>query len=124
MEINISNKHGKNLRTIAGEGGVSVNTVRKYLKYDGPYKYHDRAKLVTKLAPYKDYFSDRIKSACPVPLPGTVVFQEIKELGYTGGITQLGDYLRSIRPIAKQEDMLRFETVSGKQMQVDWIEFR
>ncbi len=39
-------------------------------------------------------------------------------------MTQLRDYLRSIKPAAKQEDMIRFETASGKQMQVDWIEFR
>ncbi|WP_395477312.1 IS21 family transposase [Rickettsia endosymbiont of Pantilius tunicatus] len=111
-------------RSIAREVCASVNTVRKYLKYDGNPKYKDRPKLVTKLAPYKDYLSDRIKSAHPVSLPGTVLFQEIKELGYTGGMTQLRDYLRSIKPAAKQEDMLRFETASGKQMQVDWIEFR
>ncbi|MCC8461953.1 MAG: helix-turn-helix domain-containing protein, partial [Rickettsia endosymbiont of Ecitomorpha arachnoides] len=42
MEIKILHKHGKSLRTIASEVGVSVNTVRKYLKYDGPYKYQDR----------------------------------------------------------------------------------
>ncbi|MCC8467238.1 MAG: helix-turn-helix domain-containing protein [Rickettsia endosymbiont of Eriopis connexa] len=93
MEIKILHKHGKSLRTIAGEVGVSVNTVRKYLKYDGLPKYKDRPKLVTKLAPYKDYLSERIKSAHPVSLPGTVLFQEIKELGYTGGMTQLRDYI-------------------------------
>ncbi|GFY56181.1 integrase core domain protein [Trichonephila inaurata madagascariensis] len=83
----------------------------------------DRPKLVTKLAPYKDYLSEKkIKSAHYVLLPGTVMFQEIKELGYTGGMTQLRDYLRSIKPAAKQENMIRFETASGKQMQVDWIE--
>lgn len=124
MEIKILNKHGKSLRSIAREVSVSVNTVRKYLKYDGNPKYKDRPKLVTKLAPYKDYLSDRIKSAHPLLLPGTVLFQEIKELGYTGGITQLRDYLRSIKPADKQEDMIRFETDPGKQMQVDWIEFR
>ncbi|KJW01997.1 integrase core domain protein [Rickettsia argasii T170-B] len=124
MEIKILNKHGKSLRSIAREVGVSVNTVRKYFKYDGSPKYKDRPKLVTKLAPYKDYLSERIKSAHPVSLPGTVLFQEIKELGYTGGMTQLRDYLRSIKPAAKQEDMIRFETASGKKMQVDWIEFR
>ncbi len=72
MEIKILNKHGKSLRSIAREVGASVNTVRKYLKYDGSPKYKDRPKLVTKLAPYKDYLSDRIKSAHPVSLSGTV----------------------------------------------------
>lgn len=32
MEIKVLYKQGKSLRTIAGEVGVSVNTVRKYLK--------------------------------------------------------------------------------------------
>lgn len=33
MEIKILNKQGKSLRSISREVGVSVNTVRKYLKY-------------------------------------------------------------------------------------------
>ncbi|MCC8369072.1 MAG: helix-turn-helix domain-containing protein [Rickettsia endosymbiont of Oxypoda opaca] len=66
MEIKILHKHGKSLRSITREVGVSVNTVSKYLKYDSSPKYKDRPKLVTKLAPYKDYLSDRIKSAHPV----------------------------------------------------------
>lgn len=65
MEIKILHKHGKSLRSITREVGVSVNTVSKYLKYDSSPKYKDRPKLVTKLAPYKDYLSDRIKSAPP-----------------------------------------------------------
>ena len=63
MEIKILNKHGKSLRSIAREVGVSVNTVRKYLRYDSSPKYKIREKLVTKLAPYKEYLSKRIKSA-------------------------------------------------------------
>jgi transposase len=51
------------------------------------------------------------------------MFQEIKELGYKGGITQLRDYLRSIKPVPQAEEVIRFETAPGKQMQVDWIEF-
>ncbi len=124
MEIKILNKQDTSLRSISREVSVSVNTVRKYLKYDGSPKYKDGRKLITKLAPYKEYLSERIKSAYPISLPGTVLFQEIKEMGYTGKMTQLRDYLKSIKPAAKQEDMVRFETASGKQMQVDWIEFR
>ena len=78
MEIKVLYKQGKSLRTIAVEVGVSVNTVRKYSKHDGTPKYKVRPPLVTKLAPYKEYLSNRIKSAHPLPLPGTVLFQEIK----------------------------------------------
>ena len=61
MEIKVLYKQGKSVRTIAGEVGVSVNTLRKYLKHDGTL----RPPLVTKLAPYKEYLSNRIKSAHP-----------------------------------------------------------
>jgi len=56
-----------------------------------------------------------------LPLPGTVLFQEIKDQDYKGGITQLSDYLRSIKPVAEPEKLTKFETPPGKQMQVDWV---
>jgi transposase len=46
------------------------------------------------------------------------------DLGYPGQLTQLRGYLRSVRPVQEPEKLIRFETPPGKQMQVDWIEFR
>ncbi len=37
----------------------------------------------------------------------------------------LRDYLRTLKPLLKEEDpVIRFETLPGQQMQVDWVEFR
>jgi transposase len=53
-----------------------------------------------------------------------VFLREIRALGYDGGITQLKEYLRLIRPAVEQEPVIRFETEPGKQLQIDFVVFR
>jgi transposase len=79
--------------------------------------------VVEKLEPYKAYVKQRINSSHPVWLPATVLWQEVKGQGYKGGLTQLRVYLSSLKPVVVEESV-RFETAPGRQMQVDWIEFR
>lgn len=123
MEVKILRRQGKSLRRIADEVGISVNTVRKYLKQDSPPFYKKRAPVVEKLDPYKAYLTQRVNSSHPIWLPATVLWQEVKDQGYQGGITQLRIYLSSLKPVIVEE-LVRFETAAGRQMQVDWIEFR
>lgn len=123
MEVKILRRQGKSLRGIADEVGISVNTVRKYLKREGIPFYKKRLAVRGKLEPYKDYLNQRIHSCHPVWLPATVLWQEIKSQGYQGGLTQLRIYVRSLKPVIVEE-LVRFETEPGRQMQVDWVEFR
>ena len=118
MEIKILHRQGKSLRCIANEVGISVNTVRKYLKQDGNPFYKKRLPVTTKLDSYKDYLKERINASRPLCLPATVFLQEIRDHGYTGGLTQLRIYLHSLKPVVVEEPV-RFETDPGYQMQVD-----
>ena len=54
------------------------------------------------------------------------ILREIKEQGYEGGRTILGDYVRSIRPPAKKhvKTFRRFETSAAEEAQVDWSPYR
>lgn len=124
MEIKILDRQGKSLRQIASEVGLSVNTVRKYLKHAGEVRYRSIIKREQKLDSYKDYLNNRVSQACPLVLPATVLLREIKELGYKGEITQLRLYLRQLKPVSAIEEVVRFETLPGRQMQVDWAEVR
>jgi transposase len=124
MEIQIMKRQGKSLRETAKEAGVSVNTVRKYLTNPTPPQYGPRPPKARKLSPYEDYLRRRVESAKPMGLPASVLIREIKELGYPGGISQLKTFLSSLRPQEKAEPLVRFSTLPGIQMQVDWIEFR
>lgn len=65
-----------------------------------------------------------MSSAQPNWLPATVLFREIHAQGYAGGLSQLRAYLRTLKPMSKDDLLVRFETTPGQQMQVDWIEFR
>lgn len=124
MEIGILDRQGKSLRQIAREMGISINTVRKYLANPDAIGYRPRPRPPHKLDPFEDFLKRRVASALPDAIPATVLFREVQELGYTGGITQLKGFVKTIRPKHKAEPLIRFSTLPGVQMQVDWVEFR
>ena len=57
-------------------------------------------------------------------LPATVLLREIRAQGYEGGITQLKEYLREVRPAPPPEPIVRFETKRGSQLQIDFVVLR
>ncbi len=125
MKIKILYKQGYSQRAIARELGISRNTVKRYLDSDSSVpKYKNREKQESKLDPFKDYIKQRIAKAHPIRLSGVVLFREVKELKYTGGITLLRDYIREEVYFEAEKEIKRFETQPGKQMQVDWGQMR
>lgn len=124
MQIKILFKQGKSIREISQILKVSRNTVRRCLRQECYPSYKKRPRAISKLARYYNYLQERIKMAEPSRLPGTVLLREIKELGYAGEISTLRNYLAIIRKEKPEEPVIRFETLAGEQMQVDWIVFR
>lgn len=124
MEIRILRKQGKSLRAIAREAGVSVNTVRKYLTDDGAPRYKRRAAKASKLEPFMDYLRERVESARPHWIPATVLCREVRERGFAGSERLVRNFVRGLKPLKREEPLVRFETGPGQQMQVDWIEFK
>jgi transposase len=51
------------------------------------------------------------------------LYEEIRAAGYSGGYTQLKEYVRRVRPV-DAEPVVRFETPPGHQGQVDFAHFR
>jgi transposase len=125
MKIEILHKQGHSQRAIAKQLGISRNTVRKYLR--GELKepmYSQRPQTGSILDPYKSYLHSRIAQAAPIHLSAVVLEREIKELGYTGSLSLLRQYLRGYRTRPQIKAIERFETAPGKQMQVDWGKMR
>lgn len=123
MTIQIMYKQGYSKKRIARELGISINTVRKYIDNDNQPSYSKRAQKPMKLDPYRAYIKKRLEDAHPHWVPATVIYREIKAQGYTGKESMLRAYMRQQKPMA-EEAIIRFETKPGKQMQVDWAEFR
>lgn len=74
------------------------------------------------LDPYREEIKDRVAKG----LTTTRILREIQALGYQGGRTVLGDYVRSVRaPLApKRKVTRRFETARGEESQADWSTYR
>jgi transposase len=104
--------------------GVSVNTARKYVRQERPPPSPARAVRATKLDAFKEYLGARVAAARPDWIPATVLCREIRERGYAGGETRVRAFLRTLKPTVAEEPLIRFETLPGEQMQVDWASFQ
>lgn len=120
MEINILAKQGLSIREIARKMGMSRNTVRRYLRNEREPLYTARQAKPSKLDGYKNYLIKRIEEAKPICIPAPVLLHEIKEKGYTGAITILREFIRDYQGAEIKEEIKRFETDPGEQMQADW----
>ncbi len=123
VEIRVLSRQGKSIREIARMLEVSRNTVRRYLRGAG-LPHYEREARPSKLDRYKQYLAERVKAAAPEWIPATVLLRELKALGYPGGISILKDHLATLKPVAKAEPLIRFETEPDRQMQVDFATIR
>ena len=120
MDILALYRQGKSIRAIARENGISINTVRKYIRDPDIPHYTKRPERVSKLEPFKSYLQHRIQTAAPEWIPATVLHKEIRTRGYTGKISILRNYVRQFKPKIKAEKLVRFETAPGQQLQIDF----
>lgn len=125
VEIQVLRRHGYSPRRIAAEAGCAINTVRSHLAAGQAPRYERPVKRATELAAFERYLREPQRLAQPGWIPATVLKREIEAQGCSGGMSQLGAFLSSIRPAAAAADpVMRFETAPGDQMQIDWIDFR
>jgi transposase len=83
-------------------------------------RYGPREPQPTKLEPFQAIIEARLVEY--PRLSGTRLLAECRVAGYTGGITQLRDFIRRLRPAP--EPITRFETEPGQQAQVDFAHCR
>ena len=95
------------LREIAERVSCSERTVRRALQRGGPPPRRRPGVRPSKLDPYKAQVDQLLAEDV---WNATVIFAEIKTLGYTGGISILRDYIRPKRALRKARGTVRFET--------------
>ena len=124
VEVDVLHRQGKGIRAIEREMGLARNTIRAILRGQHDGRYGPRTPRPTKVGPFKSYLQERLDAAGKVQLPATVLLREIRAQGYEGGITQLKEYLREVRPARPPEPIVRFETKPGSQLQIDFVVLR
>src|SRR5512133_3958694 len=98
LEIRVLHRHGKGIREIVRDTGISRNTVRRYLRDEVAIRYKPRPPRPAKLDPFKAYVVERLRAAAPERIPASVLLMELRERGYTGGYTMLKMFAASLRP--------------------------
>jgi transposase len=124
MEVKVMARQGASIRQIAKQTQLSRNTVRRYLREPMAAVRQPAPIRANKLDCFKAYIADRIEAARPHWIPATVMLRELQALGYKGQITLLRMFMFTLKPAAKADPVVRFETDLGEQMQCDWIVFR
>ena len=114
---------------IARKLGISRETVRRYAKLPDDYVPSvNRTPVINSVDPYLPHIAKMLEMAeqTKSEIPLTVIYEEIKKLGYDGSLRWLQQVIGryELRSRAKlDEPIIRFETKPAQQMQVDWIEF-
>lgn len=113
---------GKSVQEIAQELKISRTTVRKYLNHPEAVIAKPRPPRPSKLDPFKEQITKWVTedhcSNCEV------IFVRLKQMGYTGGISILKEFVHPLRPaVAGHAPVQRYETKPGEQLQFDWGEF-
>jgi transposase len=119
---------GWSIRGMARHFSIGRNTVRRVLRKYADRREHGhdiiraKQKKVIVRASKLDPFEDQIKALFKdfPKITGQRVFEELRNSGYTGGISILRERMRSLRPLSKKSPVVRFETEPGLQGQMDW----
>ena len=118
MDIKLLLKQGLSQREVARRTGLSRNTVARLALQPAPRPY-SRPLPGSILDPFKPYLRERFQ-ACP--LSAVRLLEEIRSLGYTGGVHLVREYVATLRSEQRRRARatVRFETPPGEQAQVDW----
>lgn len=117
ISLHTMRAEGKSIREIARLTGHSRNTVRRYLRGEYFPEKEIRKSRGSKLDPFKPFLQERLQEGI---YNCEVLFDLLREKGYTGGRTILKDYVKGIRPPKQLLAVLRYETKPGEYAQVDW----
>jgi transposase len=88
---------GVGVRPLSREFGLDRKTIRRALAASEPPRYVRRVRRGSKLDPFKAEIARLLRD--DASLPAERVFELLREQGYEGGRTTLGDHLREVRPV-------------------------
>ena len=110
---------GKSAYAISKEMGIAENTVKKYIRERGKSVEHGLAGKPkgSKLDAFKPDIQKYLQNGI---FNCIVIYDRLQEKGYSGGITILKDYVKTFRPVRSEKAVERYETLPGKQAQMDW----
>jgi transposase len=111
-------RQGLTITQTARALGLHPQTVSKWVRIE-QYRPRRSTPRKTLLDPYKALI---VRWLDAHPLSAQQVFQRLREAGFTGGRTIVGDYVRKIRP-RRTPAFLRLSFAPAECAQIDWGEY-
>ncbi|MBW6460866.1 MAG: helix-turn-helix domain-containing protein, partial [Bacteroidales bacterium] len=117
------------LREIARNFGISRGRVRRiigrnrYQRDTGGGPQRTKAQRASLLDTYKEYITELLDQYKDPPITNQRILELIREKGYQGGKTILGDYLAGVRGKKTGEPVVCVETTPGQRGSHDWSEY-
>jgi transposase len=120
FEIHRLKGMGFSIRQIASTLNLDRGTASKYLK-NPDTTYKPKQSRPSKLDPFREMIKDSLEQYPQVKAP--VILNMIAQKGFDGEITIVREYLRQLRKHRVKQAFIRFESLPGQQMQIDWGHF-
>jgi transposase len=111
-------RQGLTITQTARALGLHTETVSKWSRVEH-YRQQPGVKRGSRLDEYKTLI---VRWLDTHPYSGQQIFQRLREVGYTGGLTLIKEYVRAIRPPQKKS-FLKLAFSAGECAQVDWGEY-
>jgi len=124
FEIHRLKNSGLSCRQIAQRLNLGRKTIKKYLANPEQMFHQNKGntRRCSKLDPFRELIDQFLEQEPEVKAP--VVLQRIQTKGFDGGITIVREYIQRKREsLKKREPFIRFESLPGQQMQIDWGHF-
>lgn len=119
MEIRKLVQDGVAIAKIAQALGRDWKTIAKAAKAEHIPKY-TRKPRESILDPYKAFIQAKLAEA---PYTARRILELLRLQGFTGQIRMVQEFCGTVKEEERQKAVIRFETLPGRQMQVDWAEF-
>jgi transposase len=123
------NSRGWALREIARKLVISRGRVRRimernrYKREKSEDSQPTRAQRTSLLDTYKEYITELLDQYKDPPITNQRILELIREKGYQGGKTILGDYLTGVRGKKTGDPVVCVETTPGQRGSHDWSEY-
>jgi len=111
-------RQGLTITQTARALGLHTETVAKYSRID-EYRQQPGVKRGSRLDEYKGLI---VRWLDTHPYSSQQIFQRLREVGYSGCLTLIKEYVRAIRP-PQQKSFLKLAFARGECAQVDWGEY-
>jgi transposase len=130
LENSVITLHAKGwaIRRISQEMGISRGRVRRWLVSNSVLRDTTpgdeitlKKKRQSKLDPYKGFIAELLEKYSNIT--GQRVYEHLRQRGFDGKITIVGDYLKSIRQVGSKTPVRLVETDPGQRAAHDWSDY-